>query len=61
MSHKVPVSLETSHDPITRMRVFQIATALIPDAYEDAKLLHAEPVTAEIAGQLLSRGSAARK
>jgi four helix bundle protein len=34
------------------MRVFQIATALVPDAYEDAKLLHAEPVTSEIAGQL---------
>jgi len=52
MSHRVPVSLETSHDPITRMRVFQIATALIPDAFHDAKLLQAEPVTAEIAGQL---------
>jgi len=34
------------------MRVFQLATALIPDAYEDAKLLQAEPITAEIAGQL---------
>ena len=52
MSHTVPVSLETSRDPISRMRVFQIATALIPDAYEDAKLLQAEPITAEIAGQL---------
>jgi len=38
MAHRVPVSLETSHDPITRMRVYQLATALIPDAYEDAKL-----------------------
>jgi four helix bundle protein len=52
MSHTVPVSLETSHDPITRMRVFQLATALIPDAYQDARLLQAEPITAEIAGQL---------
>lgn len=52
MSHTVPVSLETSHDPITRMRVFQLATALMPDAYQDAKLLHADPVTREIAGQL---------
>ena len=52
MSRTVPVSLETSRDPISRMRVFQLATALIPDAYEDAKLLQAEPITAEIAGQL---------
>jgi hypothetical protein len=52
MSHRVPVSLETSHDPINRMRVFQLATALIPDAYQDAKLLQADPITAEIAGQL---------
>jgi four helix bundle protein len=52
MSHIVPVSLETSHDPITRMRVYQLATALIPDAYQDAKLLLADPITAEIAGQL---------
>src|SRR6476469_4335119 len=52
MTHTVPVSLESSHDPITRMRVYQLATALIPDAYEDAKLLLADPITAEIAGQL---------
>ena len=52
MAHRVPVSLETSHDPITRMRVYQLATALIPDAYEDAKLLLADPITAENAGQL---------
>ena len=52
MAHRVPVSLETSHDPITRMRVYQLATALIPDAYEDAKLLLADPITADNAGQL---------
>ena len=52
MTHHVPVSLDTSHDPITRMRVYQLATALIPDAYEDAKLLLADPITAENAGQL---------
>ena len=52
MSHTVPVSLETSHDPISRMRVFQLATALIPEAYQDAKLLVADPITAKIAGQL---------
>jgi four helix bundle protein len=34
------------------MRVFQLAAALMPDAYQDAKLLQAEPITREIAGQL---------
>jgi four helix bundle protein len=52
MSHTVPVLLETSHDPIARMRVFQLAQGLIPDAFEDAKLLEAELITAPIAGQL---------
>jgi len=34
------------------MRVFQLAAELIPDAFEDAKVLRAEPITEEIAGQL---------
>ncbi len=34
------------------MRVFQLAAELIPDAFEDAKALRAEPITEEIAGQL---------
>ena len=52
MAHRVPVSVETSHDPLGRMRVYQLATALIPDTFVDAKALQAEPITAEIAGQL---------
>jgi len=52
MAHHAPVSVETSHDPLSRMRVFQLAAKLIPDAFEDAKLLRAEPITKEIAGQL---------
>jgi four helix bundle protein len=52
MAHHAPVSVETSHDPLTRMRVFQLAAELIPRAYEDAKALRAEPITEEIAGQL---------
>jgi four helix bundle protein len=52
MAHHVPVSVETSHDPLTRMRVFRLAAELIPDAFEDAKVLRAEPITEEIAGQL---------
>jgi four helix bundle protein len=34
------------------MRVFQLAGELIPDCFEDAKLVLAEPITEEIAGQL---------
>ena len=52
MGHHAPVSVESSHDPLTRMRVFQLAAELIPDAFEDAKVLRAEPITEEIAGQL---------
>jgi len=52
MAHRVLVSVETSHDPLGRMRVFQLAAAIIPDAFVDAQALRAEPITAEIAGQL---------
>lgn len=52
MAHRGAVSVDTSHDPLTRMRVFQLAGELIPYAYEDAKALRAEPITAELAGQL---------
>jgi len=52
MVHDVPVSAETSHDPLTRMRVFQLAAKLVPDAYHDARELKAEPITVAIAGQL---------
>jgi len=34
------------------MRVFQLAGELIPDTFEDAKLLQAEPITAAIGAQL---------
>ena len=34
------------------MRVYQLAGELIPHAYEDAKAIRAEPITAKIAGQL---------
>jgi four helix bundle protein len=52
MSHRIPVTVETSHDPLNRMRVFELASKLIPDCFEDAKALRAEPITAEIVGQL---------
>src|SRR6478672_12395996 len=50
--HRVPVTVETSHDPLSRMRVFQLACALIPDTFEDATALRANPITADSAGQL---------
>ena len=34
------------------MRVFQLVNELIPHCFEDAKLLAAQPITLEIAGQL---------
>jgi four helix bundle protein len=34
------------------MRVYQLATAITPDAFKDAKALQADPIAAEIAGQL---------
>ena len=52
MSHRVPVSSDDSQDPLARMRVAQLADELRPDCYEDAKLIRAEPITQEIAGQL---------
>ena len=52
MAHNVPVSLDDSQDPLRRMRVQNLAEELIPDAFDDAKKLIAEPVTSEIAPQL---------
>ena len=52
MAHRLPVSADDSQDPLTRMRVYQLAGELIPDCFEDAKLVREEAITAEIAGQL---------
>ena len=52
MVHRVPVSADDSQDPLKRMKAYQIAEALMPDAYKDAKLLLADGVTQEIAPQL---------
>ncbi len=52
MSHHTPVSADESHDPLARMRVFELAGLLMPDSFDDAKLLRAEPITELIAGQL---------
>jgi len=53
MSHFGPaVSHETANDPLFRMRAYRLAADLQKVAWEDAKALSAEPVTARIAGQL---------
>ena len=39
-------------DPLERMRVYQLAKELLEPAFEDAEVLRAHPITAEIAGQL---------
>jgi four helix bundle protein len=52
MAHRLPVSADDSQDPLSRMRVYQLAGDLIPDCFEDAKLVREEAITAEIAGQL---------
>ena len=52
MAHRLPVSADDSQDPLSRMRVYQLAGELIPDCFDDAKLILANPITTEIAGQL---------
>jgi four helix bundle protein len=52
MAHRAPVSIADSQDPLNRVRVFQLAGDLIPDCFGDAKAVRADPITAELAGQL---------
>ena len=53
MSHFGPaISHETANDPLFRMRAYRLASDLLEVAWEDAKILSAEPVTERIAGQL---------
>jgi four helix bundle protein len=43
-----------SRDPLGRMRVYQLARALIQDAWNDAEIIRHNPITVEVAGQLYS-------
>lgn len=43
---------EPYRDPLGKMRVYQLARALVPDSNEDAKLLRADAITKELSGQL---------
>lgn len=51
MPHPLP-SVDTSRDPLARMRVYQIARDLVPDCWNDAEKLRHHPVTEKLAGQL---------
>ncbi len=44
--------MDDSHDPLTRMKVYQLAGELIPHCFEDARQLRKEPITERIAPQL---------
>ncbi len=53
MSHFGPaVSYENANDPLLRMRAYRLAVDLLDAAWQDAKMLSADPVTERIAGQL---------
>src|SRR4051812_30062296 len=52
MTHHLPVSADDSHDPLARMRVYQLAAELIPDCFNDATRVHQHPITKENAPQL---------
>jgi four helix bundle protein len=53
MSHFGPaVSYENANDPLFRMRAYRLAVDLLEIAWQDARILSADPVTERIAGQL---------
>src|SRR6266496_3951832 len=48
------VSIETSHDPIRRMRVYQLAVELVEEAWPDAEELSRHPMMLKVCDQLYS-------
>lgn len=55
MDEKTPaVSIETSHDPIQRMRVYQLAVELLEEAWPDAQELSHHPMMLKVCDQLYS-------
>ena len=49
-----PRSEGDGKDPLRRMRVYQLAHALVGDSWTDAEVLLQHPLTNEVAGQLYS-------
>ena len=52
MAHRIPVSADDSHDPLNRMRVYQMAVELVPDCYADALVIIKGPITKDLAPDL---------
>jgi four helix bundle protein len=53
MAHSFPVSPDgVSGDRLSRMRVYRLATELVPDAWHDAQKLKQDAVTEKIPAQL---------
>jgi len=52
MSHTVPVSAADGHDPLFRMRVYQLADELLKESWNDAEKLRLHPATIKVSGQL---------
>jgi len=50
-SHQPP-SAGASRDPLSRMRAYQLARALVADSWRDAERLRHHPVTEKVSGQL---------
>ena len=48
------VSIETSHDPIRRMRVYQLAVELLEESWPDAEELSHHPMMLKVCDQLYS-------
>jgi hypothetical protein len=54
MDDKDAVSIETSNDPIWRMRVYQLAVQLLEEAFPDAEELSHHPTMLKVCDQLYS-------
>ncbi len=54
MDDKNPVSIETSRDPIWRMRVYQLAVELLEESWPDAEELSHHPMMLKVCDQLYS-------
>jgi hypothetical protein len=52
VTHSGPASEATGRDPLSRMRVYQLASALLTDSWADAERLRHHPVTEKVSGQL---------
>jgi four helix bundle protein len=52
MPHIVPVSEEDGRDPLSRMRVYRLASELLEECWTDAEKLRHHAATEKVSGQL---------